>query len=271
MVTVNFYRTMVGILLTIVFISGAFAQQHNEYPDLKKYSRWGFVFGPVLYNKAKTSTHYGDYTIKNKPIWGFNAGFEYIFHPDKKWSFVTGFIVALEPIYNFDYKFKDGDIFPQFDEEDLMDSATEYAILTYSVPLLIRLNLKVNKKVYINFLSGIKLMFFPHGTAEFTVSYTNANNTESREVFGLRVESPDNAIQGSFIVGTGVSLAIRKMLLKTNLVYVMNFQNTFEGEYQFDNLLTSPPSRGDYKLSGNYVGLLFAINLLKKNKDNIEE
>jgi hypothetical protein len=44
----------------------------------------------------------------------------------------------------------------------------------------------------------------------------------------------------------------------------MNFQNTIEGEYQFGNLLISPPTRGDYRLSGNYVGLLFSASLAKR-------
>jgi hypothetical protein len=42
----------------------------------------------------------------------------------------------------------------------------------------------------------------------------------------------------------------------------MNFQNAMEGEYLFDNMFMSERSRGDYKLSGNYLGLLFSISLV---------
>jgi len=263
-------KIVVGLFLTIIFYSSAASQNHKGYSVLQKYRKWGFIVGPVLYNRAKINPKYGDYTFDNKPIWGFNAGFEYDFFPDKKWSFVTGFIVALEPVFNGNISFKKEDIYSFYEEEDLQFSIKEYAITSFSAPLLVRLNLKIRKKIFVNFLTGFKIMFFPRGTSEIGIIFHSEDNTETREVFGLRVESPDNGIQGSFVVGAGASLAIKKMLLKANLVYIMNFQNTFEGEYQFDNLLTSPPSRGDYTLSGNYVGLLFTINLLKKNIDELE-
>ncbi len=55
----------------------------------------GIIAGPVLYNKATITPQYGDYTFENKPILGFNAGIEYDFYPDAKWSFITGFIQRL--------------------------------------------------------------------------------------------------------------------------------------------------------------------------------
>ncbi len=255
--------TMVGIILTIAFVSKVFCQNPEGYFSLKKYQRLGFVTGLTHYNRAKLEPQYGDYTFENKTIWSFSAGFEYDFYPENKWSFITGFIVSLEPAYNIVYHFKKEDIYPQYND-DWEDKALMYAIPSFSVPFLIRLNIQAAKKLFINFRTGVRMMYFPPGYANFSLTFHNADNTESKEVFGLKLNSPDNLFQGSFIIGAGSSYAFKRLLLKMNIIYVMNFQNIMEGEYLFDNLSASPRSYGYYKLSGNYIGLLFTVNPAKK-------
>jgi len=263
MVNSKLMLTMVGLVLTIVFAPKTFGQTATEYYALKKYRKWGIVAGAILYNRAKLVPQYGEYTFENKPMWGFNAGFEYDFYPDKKWSFVTGFIVAIEPIYKLQYKFKKEDIYPHF-TDDWIDSDKMYAMTSFSAPLLLRLNIQVSNKVFINFRTGLKAMYFPSGSASMSVTFHNEDDTESREMFGLRVESPNNSFQGSFVIGAGSSYASKRILLKANIIYVMNFQNAMEGDYLFDNMFVSPRSYGYYKLSGNYLGLLFSASLAKK-------
>lgn len=258
--------TMVGIILTIVFPIIVRSQINNEYPVLKDYRKWGIIAGPILYDKAYISSQYGDYSFTNKPIFGFNAGIEYNLHPSSKWSYTTGIIVALEPIYNIQTSIKKEDLYSTYESNVLVD-AKMYSITSFSAPLLLKLNILASSKMFLNFTSGMKIMYFPSGDAEFTVTIANEDDTESRQVFGLRLFSPENSFQGSFVVGTGVSYALEKVLLKANLIYVMNFQNTISGEYQFANLFTSPDTRGYYDLSGNYLGLLFSVSLKKsKNK-----
>jgi len=259
--------TMVGLFLTIVLVPEIFAQHTVDYPVLKKYRKWGIIAGPILYNRAKLEPQYGDYTFKNKPILGFNAGFEYDFYPSNKWSFITGFIVALEPVYNIKLSFKKEDVYPSFGaDNDLTESDKMYAITSFSAPLLLRLNIQVGNTIFLNFRTGLKVMFFPTGSGSMSLTFHNKDDTESREVFDLRVNSPDNLFQGSFVIGSGISYAIKKLLLKANIIYVMNFQNSMKGEYLFDNMFVSPRSRGYYNLSGNYLGLLFSISLAKKKE-----
>jgi hypothetical protein len=259
-------KIIVGIiLLNIVFHPGLFAQSNKEYFSLSKFRKWSIVAGPVLYNKAKIYPQYGDYTFENRPIWGFNAGFEYDFYPAKKWSFVTGLILAYEPVYNIHYCIKHEDLYPEY-TEDCVDKVKMYANPSFSAPLLVRLNLQVDKNLFANFITGLKVMYFPSGAAAMSLVFHNEDDTEAREVFGLRLESPDNAFQGSYIIGTGISFILDKILLKSNLIYVMNFQNTIAGEYQFGNLFTSPPAGGDYELSGNYLGLLFSVSIANNKK-----
>ncbi len=265
MVNKKIILTVMGFFLTIVFAPTLFAQHTEEYTILKKYRKWGIIAGPTLYNRAKLEPQYGDYTFENKPMLSFNAGFEYDFYPANKWSFITGFIVGLEPAYNIDYSFKEEDIYPQF-ADDWAGSDIAYAITSFSAPLLLRLNIQVSNKIFINFRTGLKVMLFSPGNASMSVTFHNADNTESREVFGLRMDSPDNFFQGSFIIGSGISYATKKLLFKANMIYVMNFQNIMDGEYLFDNMFVSPRSYGYYKLSGNYLGLLFSVSLAKKKE-----
>ena len=51
------------ILLNIILYSGLQAQGNKEYPALRKFSKWGIVAGPVLYNSAKIYPQYGDYEL----------------------------------------------------------------------------------------------------------------------------------------------------------------------------------------------------------------
>jgi hypothetical protein len=220
------------------------------------------VAGPVLFDKATLSPQYGDLSFDNKPIIGFNAGFEYDFYPEKKWSLNTGLLIGLEPIYNLKVSIDIKDLYQTY-ESDVVVKTRKYSIISFSTPILVRLNIQALRKLFLNFSTGLKVVYFPTGESELYITIVNEDDTESRQVFGLRLKSPENAFQGSFVIGTGCSYVLDKVLLKANLVYVMNFQNTISGEYQFGNLFSSPPTRGYYNLSGNYLGLLFSASLKK--------
>jgi hypothetical protein len=56
------------LLITIILGSESTAQGQGQYQSLSKYHKWGIMVGPVLYNKAKLSPQYGDYTFENKSI-----------------------------------------------------------------------------------------------------------------------------------------------------------------------------------------------------------
>jgi len=259
-----FIYAMVGLSLTIVLDSRGFAQKNIEYTNLSKYRNWSFVLGPVLYNKGKIYPEYGNYTFTNKPIPGYCFGFEYDLHPERKWSFSTGLSFSKEPVYNIHYIIYNEDLYPG-SNGDLVDDSKMYSLVTFSVPLLFNMRLQSGDHFFINFLTGIKVMYFPAGDAYFGLEISDQATMETREIFGLNLHSQDFPLYGSYLIGTGVSYAMKKVYLKTNLIYVMNFQNTIEGKYQYDNLFVSPAAGGEYTLSGNYLGLLFSIGLKKKN------
>ncbi|MBK9291787.1 MAG: hypothetical protein IPM52_09200 [Bacteroidetes bacterium] len=256
---------LLGLLLSNAFLKTTFAQEQIVYYELSKFSKWSFVAGPVLYNKAELTPRYGNLTFENKSMWGFNTGVLYDFYPDRKWSFQTGLLVAKEPIYSVTFKILKEDLYSEY-QEDLIDSYRSYALYTFSFPLFLHLNLQTGKKTFTSFITGFKAMYFPNGSSDLVVSISNEELSDYREIFGLKLKSPENSFQGSFVIGTGFSYALEKVLLNANLIYVMNFQNTISGEYQFAHLFTSPDTRGYYDLSGNYLGLLFTVSLKKSKK-----
>ena len=254
---------MMGTMLIMASLPPAFAQEQKTYSELSDFSKWSFVAGPLLYNKAEITPQYGNNTFENRNMPGFNAGVMYDFYPDRKWSFQTGLLVAKEPIYSVRVRIDHDDIYPEW-PGDLNDKFKAYAIYTFSFPLFLRLNVQTGDHSYASFLTGLKAMYFPSGQQELTWAISSDELADYREIYGLKLESHENTMQGSFVIGAGFSQARKKVLLKANLIYVMNFQNTISGEYQFGNLFTSPPTRGYYDLSGNYLGLLFAVSFKKK-------
>ncbi|MFA5478160.1 MAG: hypothetical protein WC271_15830 [Bacteroidales bacterium] len=257
---------MMSVVLIMASLHPACAQEPKVYAGLAEYSKWSFVAGPVLYNKAEVTPQYGNHILENRNMPGFNAGVMYDFNPDRKWSFQTGLLVAKEPIYSVRVRIDHNDIYPEW-PGNLNDKFKAYAIYTFSFPLLLRLNVQTGDHSYASFLTGLKAMYFPNGQQELTWAISSDELADYREIYGLKLESPENTMQGSFLIGTGYSLARKKVLLKASLIYVMNFQNTITGEYQFANLFTSPDTRGYYNLSGNYLGLLFAVSFKKKSDE----
>ncbi len=257
---------VMSLMLITASLKTAYSQEQKVYNELSKYSKWSIVAGPVIYDKAKLTPQYGDLDFINKSMFSFNAGLLYDFYTDRKWSFQTGLIVAKEPVYSIEFKINNNDLYAQY-PGDLNNEAKMYSLFTFSFPLIMRLNLQTGNKTFASFISGLKAMYFPSGQAEYTYAISSEELSDYREIFGLKLESPQNSFQGSFIIGTGFSYAFEKVLLKANLIYVMNFQNTISGEYQFANLFTSPDTRGYYDLSGNYLGLLFSVSLKKSKKE----
>ena len=253
-------------VLTIVIITASlktsYSQDQKVYYELSKYSKWSLVAGPVVYKKAELTPQYGDLTFENKQMPGFNAGLLYDFYPDKKWSFQTGLIVAKQPIYSVSYKILNNDL-PPYYPGDFNDKFKSYTLYTFSFPLLLRLNIQTGRNTFATFSTGLKAMYFPSGSSEYTYAISSEEHSDYREIFGLQLESPENSFQGSFVIGSGLSYAMEKVLLKANLIYTMNFQNSISGEYQFANLFSSADTRGYYDLSGNYLGLLFSASLKK--------
>lgn len=259
-------KAIAGIILIVACPCLIKAQSVSDFRVLDNFRKWSIVMGPVVYNRASTNPQYGEYAIENLPIYGFTAGIEYDFFPSKKWSFVTGVHIALEPVYRLNINIMQEDLFSHFDEDfELRDKM--YSMFSINAPLLLHRNIQIGNKTFISLFTGLKVKYFPNGSASMMVSLNNDELSEIRDVFSLKLESPQNSIQGSFVVGAGFSRVLEKVVLKAGLIYIANFQNAMTGEYQFTNLMTSSDSGGYSELSGNYLGLFISMRITKNQKE----
>ena len=254
---------IVEIIITTITSIHFYGQSYFE--KLSNYKKWSIFLGPALYDKAKLEPQYGTYTFKNKPIPSYVVGIEYDFFPAKRWSFISGGFITLEPIYNIDLNIKKEDLYSNY-ESDITMSDKFYAMYSFSIPFLVRYRTQATDNLFLNLLTGFKAMYFPNGESYMDIIVHNEDDTESKEVFGLRVNSSDNPFYGSLVVGVGSSYILKNTLLSAKLIYVVNFKNLMEGEYLFDNMFVSPRSYGYYKLSGNHLAIWFSIGLRKKQK-----
>lgn len=242
------------IILLFSFSMSLQAQWNKEFPVLGQYWKWGITAGPTLFNKAEISPQFGSQSFDNKSTVSFNAGVDYTFFADRRWSFLTGLWVSQEPICNIDH--------PDFFWKEYVSS------VNFSIPLIAQMQMQVGKKVFLNLSAGYKAMYIAPGGFDFSVDGNpNIRDDRDEQLFSLSLETPNNHIYGSAIFGVGTALAMKPFLMKINLVYNLYFQNLVAGDYQFTDLTTNTRSTiGTYKMSGNYLGLMVSFYLKKPQK-----
>ncbi|MBP1672885.1 MAG: hypothetical protein H6Q25_700 [Bacteroidetes bacterium] len=249
------------ILIFLFWIPFSLLSQTNEgYPELKKYSNFGFTFGGVLFDKAKIEFEEGSYPISSFAVPSYSFGFNYHLPIFGKWSIQTGLLFANEAALNIKYKFLDEDI--QFLEYNEEVKSISYALITPSIPLSVQYKSKIGNKSYLDLKLGMKMMLLlPSGAG-----LTNLMSTDTGYCPNFRIEviSPvDYFIVSSLITSIGYTIDLNKVLIGFELSRTINFQNTFSGRFRFYNLLINPDAYGYYNLSGNYWALNININFLK--------
>ena len=255
------------LLVSIFFINSLFCQNQRQFDELKKFSNFGITFGGLVYRAPTVADHYGYYSLKPIPAMSYCFGVTYNLPIYNNWSIETGLLFANE-------KSLVGKV--HVEEADIQGSwidGSEFTIwepmnIIPSIPLLVNYNINIFKKNYLNFQIGMKTFYLiPTSTIYNTANVDHQLNPN----FLLSVRSHDNAFHGSFVYGIGYNIDCKHVLLKFKLNHSINFQNTYEGEYQFVNLIQHENSGGSYKLSGDYLSLTLTahfkkIKYWKKNK-----
>lgn len=251
-------KAMPIILIGIASSFSSLAQEANLFEKLGDYRKFSLMIGPVFYHAAESRITSGTMTPDNIPICGISGGFEVDIRPEKQWSFVTGLVFAKEPSYNIQMDIKK-EVSPQI-TSDFSFKMREVLTPTLSIPLLISYKLPLNKSQYLEFRTGGKVKYFKPTWVQ--AEYIDSNLIPLK-IFDLEIESADKFYHGSFLFGVGIIRKFNSFLIKTNLLYTVNFQDTFRGEYAFTNLSISGSSSGTYALSGNNLSLMFSIAFKK--------
>lgn len=250
-------------LIAIMFYSQANSQDLGiGFESFENQSKWGLYVAPVYYQKAHSKPKTGEYELKNKNITSFNFGLDYVASPQNEWTFRSGIHLNILPYYNFEYEILDNDLPDTFFAQDRVE-LKELGQLILSVPLQIEWKKQMGNKLFFSVSSGIELVYLRPGAVSVTYAYIREELQEAREVFAFYAETKKTSIYPNFIIAPGFYFISSKVIFQTSLVYQKPIIGYFKGEYQFGNLDISAPTRGNYKLSGEYFGLGLTLFLKK--------
>lgn len=188
----------------------------------------------------------------------------YEFFTSNKWSTNIGLFFASVPYDHTTITILQKDVYSGFGR-DLVHISNENSMLHCSIPLTIQYKFKLFKKNYIGLHLGGLMQIIPKTEYEYIITALISENT-SADVYGLIFKSSESYFHGGFISGLSYYIDLNKILLEFKFSYTTMFQNIFEGEYQFANLLTSAPTRGIYKLSGDNIEFSISTHFLKRKK-----
>jgi len=258
-------QAIMGLFFIIAFLASANAQTDSIKP-IKKYRAWSITTGPLMYFAGQTSQESGEYTITNSPILSYTAGIDLRIVSLKKSFFSIGLHTNKEPVFRTHYKIDRKDI-PSFYESGIEDKDYMYSINSFSLPVHYNFTFLTNNNYSLSILTGARVIYFPPGEGSLIVAVNNEDETEIIEIFGIKAKSPNQLFHSSILLGAGIAFPRDKVRWSADLVCNINFKPLMTGEYLFDNLMVSPRSSGKYTLSGNYIGLVFRMNLIKSKKE----
>lgn len=246
------FKFVLGFLFSIILGTSAFSQEKHIYQELSNFSNFSFYVGNEFYTQAKFTPDSDEASYREKINTLFNPqiGFLYTLYPDRMWSFQTGIMVGIERT------FLKHEMNTDIPEETVTAETSIYNKCHLSIPLILNMNLKLGKKVFANLNAGLKMTYLPLDDGHFYYG-----NSEEEKDFELVYTAPENPIQGSFITGIGLSFPLKKVILKANVTYSINFQSNMVGQYI--DFTSDTPSTSEFKYSGNHFGLTFAIGFKK--------
>mgnify|MGYP003630616841 FL=1 len=252
------------LIVVSSFIGQAQNNDATNFDIFNTYGNFGYSVAPVLFNRATITRKYGNTKLSNKPILSYQLGMEYHFNQGKRWGIIIGLNLTGTPLTNASYILNENDIYTGYNNQEQLNGLGSLYI---SIPLSIELKTRFSKKIYSNIGLGVKAGFLRGSSNEYLVSYYREDLQEVREVFAMYQLTNSKTPNTSIVLSGGLYFILKKCMIKTNLVYNKSFKNIVEGEYQFGNLLVSEPTRGDYKISGDYFALSTTIYFkIKKNK-----
>jgi len=258
---------MMSILLIIVYSFSSKAQNNNsyEFEVFNEYSEWGYLLTPILYNKASITKDFGKTILENNATLSFQIGTNYHFWRAKQWSLNTGINLNLLPAQNASFSLKKEDVYDSFN--GFQEKVKSYGHLNLSFPINAEFKTPISNNKFFNINTGVSFYYMlTRRRNESIIRLVNTEINETREVFGIYQVTQDNKLQISAIFSAGLYIALKNYMIRTNLVYNKSFQNLWEGEYQFGNLLVSEPTRGNYTVSGDFIGLSITVYFKKRQK-----
>lgn len=255
-------KTLSLIFMLVTSSLAIFSQNCSDFPELGRYHNFGISVGGRMYKKAEKIIQYGNYKSNPLNTITYSFGLDYEFFTSNKWSARTGLLFSKVPFENENITILQKDVYSGF-ERDIVNPMRSFSHLCFSIPLTIQYKLKLFNKNYLSLnAGGIVLNMLP-SVSETSVAALISEDIMA-EVYASYLNSTGRYFHGGITTGCSYYLDLNKVLLEFKFTYTAMFQNLFEGEYQYGNLLVSPPTRGYYNISGDYFEFSVATHFLKK-------
>jgi hypothetical protein len=261
-------KIKVSFLLTFTIVFSVIGQENNNFNIFDKYRNYGFSVAPVFFRKASIDRKYGNMILNTNPTFNLTYNIKKYFRKEKEWSYFAGIKLNVISSANNDFILKAYDI--PFDEDYYYEDSQIEHHHYLSGLLGVENKMQISNNLFFNANVSVNVSYLQNGGIYSSVTIADEETQIYRENFALRSYTQDNEIQGSATISAGLYFPLKYFLLQTNVVYNKNFQNILEGEYLFGNLFVSESTRGDYKLSGDYLGLSFTVFLKKSKKKLIK-
>lgn len=257
----------VGVLFPILFfITPLFSQKSVNFSEYNTYTRSGISLNALMFEKAKFSNVQGRSIVTSHAIYSFQVGYMLKFRKTHKWSYLSGIFLTYEPGFNVSLNIEPYDLRNQ-DSDGLHDKYKTYPeVRSISIPLYIERKFKLFDRIAHHFTAGINLKYLTQGSISGYVTTSNEDLSNSWVIFALEGSTPNNKIQGSALLSSGLYFTSKFALFNLSIQYNVNFQDLYNGEYFIGNLNVTPESRGKYSLSGNYFSLSLTTYIKKPKK-----
>lgn len=244
----------------------------ETFPAFTGFKKTGYHISGMCYFPAKVTRSYGNYVLKNHFTLSGRIGLDHVFNPNKKWSLRTGLFLDLVPFLNYSAEILKKDLPKEYEKYVYRIEDKYISKFNFTVPLSFSVKKQIGAKQYVGLNIGGELMLMSNGGFSGGYGFSNDEINDDREVFAIYA----NTTLGRFWVYPSLKISPEFYIVRQKLIYVLSVAykksvvNYFTGEYQFGNLEESAPTRGSYKLSGDYFSLGLTIFLKKKKQPKIK-
>lgn len=256
--------------IILAFLSSFVIAQQNEFVQFEGFKKTGFHTSGMLYLAAQVEkADYKKFGFENKASLSGRIGLDYIFNHTKEFSFRTGIYMDLIPYYNFDFYIPIGYLPDDYgDYYASKENVKDISHLAFTIPILFEAKKEMGENIFFSISAGLDITLLRYGAFEVGYWFSNSDESELREVFGVYGYTKENWFTYPGLrISPGFYFIFDKVLYQLNFTYKKSLMSYFKGEYQFANLETEIV-RGDYKMTGDYIGLGVSVFFKKSKKTN---
>lgn len=272
-ITKMFIRASLKLAL-ILFTNISLAQKNTStkvFSQFNGFKKLGLHSSGMLYFPAKLNKQYGNHVLNTHFAFCGRFGFDYIFNPKKRSSLRTGLFFDLIPLYKYSYIISRHDLPIEYQDYPLDVSDKDLTKLNLTIPLSYTLKKQIGLNKFLGLNIGGEFMLMSNGGFSSGYALLIEKRKEGREIFSMYANTTleEFWIYPSLKISPEFYILRKKIIYLFSITYKKSLVNYFKGEYQFGNLEVSSPTRGTYKLSGDYLSLEMTVFFKKKKKPKI--